>query len=394
MDRQRRRLDQLARFRRNRLHADQPAAAFFNHQLDEAACVEIGERARHVVERQQAAVGLDAVVMRFRLAVADRGDLRIGEHHGRHRGQIDGGVTAGHVDRRAGTGRCCHVDELRLVGTVTGRIDVFHAGPHAGVDDDRALQIDRNARRVQRQVACVRRAAGGDQQPVGAQFAVRRGEHEFAVRMGNLAGLRVFQHFDLFGAKRRRDCLADSRVFTEEQCAARQDRHLAAESGERLRQLQRDDRRTDHGQPLRDSLADQRLGGSPIRRVLQARNWRHGRTRAGGDQATVERHHALAAAVELHDQVATVFEAGFAMQHSDGGIAVQNAFVFGVAQLIDACLLLGQQIAALNRRFSRCNAAVERAFPSQVGNMGGADHNLGRYAADIDAGAADGAALN
>ncbi len=45
------RLDQFARFRGHCLHADQSSAAFFNHQFDEAARVEVGERARHVVQR-------------------------------------------------------------------------------------------------------------------------------------------------------------------------------------------------------------------------------------------------------------------------------------------------------------------------------------------------------
>ncbi|WP_407211225.1 hypothetical protein [Enterobacter cloacae] len=44
-------LDQFARFRGHCLHADQSSAAFFNHQFDEAARVEVGERARHVVQR-------------------------------------------------------------------------------------------------------------------------------------------------------------------------------------------------------------------------------------------------------------------------------------------------------------------------------------------------------
>jgi hypothetical protein len=58
-------LDQLARLGRDGLHAQQPPAAGLGHQLDEAAGVEVGERARHVVQRQRAAVGLDALRMRF-----------------------------------------------------------------------------------------------------------------------------------------------------------------------------------------------------------------------------------------------------------------------------------------------------------------------------------------
>lgn len=66
-------------------------------------------------------------MVRFRLAVAYGRHLRVGEHHGRHRGQVQGRVTAGHVDRGASAGRCRHIDELRLVGAVACGVDVFHA---------------------------------------------------------------------------------------------------------------------------------------------------------------------------------------------------------------------------------------------------------------------------
>ena len=62
--------------------------------------------------------------------------------------------------------------------------------------------------------------------------------------------------------------------------------------------------------------------------------------------------------------------------------------------LIDAGLLLGQQLTAVNRRHSCRNTAIERAFQAQMGDVGGTDHDLGRDAADIHAGAADGAALD
>ena len=61
----------------------------------------------------------------------------------------------------------------------------------------------------------------------------------FAALVRDLAGLGVLQHLDPFGAERRRDCLTDGRVFAEEQRTARQDRDLAAQPGEGLRQFQR-----------------------------------------------------------------------------------------------------------------------------------------------------------
>ena len=82
------------------------------------------------------------------------------------------------------------------------------------------------------------------------------------------------------------------------------------------------------------------------------------------------------------------------MHNGDGRITAQDAFVLGVPQFVDAGLLLGQQLTAVNRRHSCRNTAIERAFPAQMGDVGGADHDLGRHTTDVDAGAADGAALN
>jgi hypothetical protein len=56
-----------------------------------------------------------------------------------------------------------------------------------------------------------------NQQLVGAQFTVSRGQHEFAVHMGDLAGLRVLQHLDALGTESGCHGLADGRVFAEEQ---------------------------------------------------------------------------------------------------------------------------------------------------------------------------------
>ena len=279
------------------MHADEPSATFLDDQLDEAACVEVGKRTRHVVQGQGATVGHDPVVMCFRLAVAHGGDLRVGEHHGRHCGQVQGRIAASHVDRSTGAGRCRHIDELRLVGAVAGGIDVWRAGAHAFVDDDSPLRVDGDTRRFQCQAARVRCPASGNQQLVGAYFTVPGGQHEFAANMGDLAGLRVLQHLDALGTESSCHGLADGRVFPEEQGAARQDGHFTAQPGKGLRQFQRHHRRADHGQAFGNGVADQSLGRSPEGRLFQAGNQRHGRAGTRGDQAAVERHHTLAAIV-------------------------------------------------------------------------------------------------
>jgi hypothetical protein len=229
---------------------------------------------------------------------------------------------------------------------------------------------------------------------LGAHCAVADGEHEFTVRVRDLAGLGMLQHLDTFGAERGRDGLTDGRVFTEEQRAARQDRDLAAQPGERLGQFQGHHRRADDRQPGRNRSTHQRFGRSPIRCLFEAKDRRHDRTGSSGDQATVERYRVFAAIVQIDDQCVLVLETGVAVQHGDGRIAVQDAFVLGVPQLIDARLLLCQQFCAVNRRLGRRDATIERTFPAQMCDMRGADHDLRWHAANVDAGATDGAALN
>ena len=65
-----------------------------------------------------------------------------------------------------------------------------------------------------------------------------------------------------------------------------------------------------------------------------------------------------------------------------------------MTQFVDALLLLRQQTLAQDRRRSGRNAVVERTLAPYMGDMRGTDHDLGRYAADIDAGTAEGASLD
>jgi hypothetical protein len=204
----------------------------------------------------------------------------------------------------------------------------------------------------------------------------------------------VVQHLDAFGAEGGRHGFADGRVFAKEQRAARQDGHLAAQPGKGLRKFDGHHRRADHGQPFGDRVAGQRFGRRPEGRVFQARDRWNRRTGPGGDEAAVETHLARAVVSGRHSQRACVLEPGVAAQHGDGRSARQDAFVLGMAQFIDAPLLLRQQALTQDLRRGGGNAAIERALAPQVSDVGSADHDLGRHAADIDAGAAEGAALD
>ena len=228
----------------------------------------------------------------------------------------------------------------------------------------------------------------------GAQLAAIRRQDELFLCMGDSTGLDMLQHLDALGTERGRDGFGDGGVFAKEQCAAREDRDLAAQPGKGLRQFDCHHRRTDHGQPRGNGIARQRLGGGPVGSALQARNRRERGARTSGDETAVEGHRALTAFRQLHGQAVFIHETGLAMQHGDSRGALQDAFVLGMAQRIDAALLLGQQPLAQNGRRRGRQAGIERAFPAQMRNVRGADHDFGRHAADIDAGAADGAPLD
>ena len=65
-----------------------------------------------------------------------------------------------------------------------------------------------------------------------------------------------------------------------------------------------------------------------------------------------------------------------------------------MAQFIDAPLLLSQQALTQNLRRGGGNAVIERTLATQMRNVGSADHDLGRHTSDVDAGAAESAALD
>lgn len=142
---------------------------------------------------------------RFRFGQAHRRHLRVGEHHGGHGGQVEGGLAAGHVDRRARTGGGRDIDELRLISAIAGGIDVRRTAAHLVVNHDIALCAE-----------CLR--------------------HRYT----------------------------DGRILAEEQSMSRQDRDLAAQPRVGLCQFQCDNRRADYGELWRNAVAHQCFGRSPV----------------------------------------------------------------------------------------------------------------------------------
>ncbi len=271
------------------------------------------------------------MALRLGLGQAHRGHLRIGEHHGRHGREVECRIASGHVDGRTRAPGCGHIDELGLIGTVPGGIDVGHVGAQMVVHRNGAARVALHPGGLQIERRRVGRAARRHQQALGPNLATVRGQREAAAGMSHRAGLGVGQDGDALLAERGGNGFADGRIFLREQRVARQDGDLAAQAGEGLGQFQRHDGRADDRQARRNRVAFQRLGRSPVWRAPQARNGWDGRAGAGGDQAAIESEPALAAVVQRHDQRPGVFEAGLAAQGGDGRLAFENAFILGVA---------------------------------------------------------------
>ena len=262
------------------------------------------------------------------------------------------------------------------------------------VDHDGAARVERHADRVQIEAPRVRRPTGGHQKFIGPHLAVIGDQREFVVRERHGGGLCVRQHRDALGAEGLRDGLPDGRIFANEQRAAGQDGDVAAESRERLGELHRDDGRPDDREPRRNAVAREGLGRCPVRRLLQTRNRRYCGARPRGDQATVERNQTLSALGQRHGERVAVRETRLAAHDRDGRHPGEDPLVLGVAQFLDAALLLREQARPVDDRRHGREARIERALAAHVGDMGRTDQDLGRHTADVDAGTPDDAALD
>src|SRR3546814_5059496 len=155
--------------------------ACLDHQLDEAMCVEVDKRTRHVLEGERAAVRFDTGTACLLFTQTHGSDLRVGENRRWHNCQVQRRMAASHVDRRACAGRRCHINEPGLVSAVASGVDVRDVSAHAGVDFDGTLFVDRNSRGFEAEAARVGFAACSNQQSISASFTVICHQHELAI---------------------------------------------------------------------------------------------------------------------------------------------------------------------------------------------------------------------
>ena len=255
-----------------------------DHQLHVGARRFARERGLHRPEIRL--VDIDRTLCRcVGLGQADGGDRRIGEHRAGDGSMIDPRRTP--TEFGVGEGAALgdgHRRQVDAVGHVANGPYAGRRGAAVGIDDHRALVVQRRADRVETQAGGIRMPAGrvehgggGERRAVGAlQRETCAGTPQR--RQRNAAGKR---HPALF----QRAGESAAQVFVEtaqRQGGAIGQRHPRTESGQDARELDGDVPAAQHQQRLRDLAQIEHL----VRRhrVFETRQRRGGRAAAGGDQ--------------------------------------------------------------------------------------------------------------
>ena len=271
---------------------------------------------------------------------AHGGNLGIGKHHRRQERQVQGGITAGHVDRCPGSGGRGHVYKLRLVGAVAGGVDRRHRGAHVIVNDDGAARVDGDTGLGQIQRIGIGPAAGGHQQVIATDFSRLGLQHEHLTVMGHDVRLPMGQYLYAFDLQRALQARAYGRILSGKQRAAHHHGYLGAQAPKGLGQFHGHRRATEHDQVPGNIFRHQGLGGGPIRRLRQPLNLRYRRPRAHGEQDAIRAQGVLRALGLGDDERSGILETRLTAHQGDSGIRRQYAFVFCMPQLRHALLLL------------------------------------------------------
>ncbi len=160
--------DDFARLGGEDLGAEESAARLFRHELDESSGVEVGECPGDVVQAKLAALRLDALCAGLGFGETDRRHLGIGEDHGWHRREVERGIAAQHVDGGPGPPGCRHINELRDIRAVAGRVHVLDCGSQVIIDPDRAIALGLDPDGFQSKLLGIGPAPGCDQKTVSA----------------------------------------------------------------------------------------------------------------------------------------------------------------------------------------------------------------------------------
>ena len=237
---------------------------------------------------------------------------------------------------------------------------------------------------VEIQFGGVRRPAGGDQQRIAGERFVIQGDREVAVVKVDTLGAGLDKHANPFSLERLGEFVTQGRLFLRQQLGPREHGHLGPKAAVGLRGFQRDNRRSDDRQVFRCRRRKQRFGGGPIRHLGKPRDFGDGRRRTRCDQKPIRRYSCLGTVRSADKKRIPILKGRGSADELDGFVAFQNAFVFGVAQLVDARNLLRQHGATIDRRLVPLQA-VEGMMALMLCQLRATDHDFRRHATNVHA---------
>src|SRR5690606_3865507 len=386
-------LNQLGGARADHVNAQHAVGLGVGDDLDEAGGLVGGHGAAAGGERRDADVDVHALGLQRLLGLADPGDFRVGVDNARdqvvvHLGLLPGDALGDHHALFRGL-----VGQHGAAHHVTDGVHARHAGGAVVVDEDEAALVQGHAAVGGQQIGGHRATAHGHDQLVEGQlmFAVGVAEgHDDLLALdlgaghtGAQADVQALLAEDLLGF------LGNLIVGGgQELVHGFQHGDLGAEAGPHGTQFQADHARADHAQAAGHALEVQGAGGVDDDLLVDRSRRDLDRLGAGGQDHVLGGQH-LGGTVGLADfhllagqQLAVAFEHGDAVGLHQGGDAAGEVF--------DDLVLAADHGRHVHLHVTGADAVNLEALLRLVGRVRAVKQSLGRDAADVQAGAAQG----
>ncbi len=183
---------------------------------------------------------------------------------------------------------------------------------------------------------------------------------------------------------------ADGLVFAGQDAGLHLDhRDPRAETEEGLGQFEPDHGTSEDHEVLGPLTGGERFGGGPVGRLRKPRYGRNRRTGTGRNEDPIRLEGlGLAPFGRLDGEDLWGHEGRHPTHEEDVGVRVENVLILGLAEFIDARLLLGEELRRVEEG-SRPADAPERMMFNLMGDLGGTDQDLRGHTAHIHTGAAE-----
>ncbi len=370
------------------MHADDPSTVALGHNFHDSAQVARNDRSRHMLEAQDAAFAVHALLQRLRLGEPSGSDRRVGEGDARQRSVIQalaGTIEGVFDDKTAVLGG--DVNELRVTGDVTGRPHPWVTGRQIRIDEHFALRADSHADLLESEPARPWTPTGSHEHVLGSKLALSDAEDNFIAVPANRIRCQSFVDFDPFGCEGVADRFADFRLFAASQLRAHKHRDVTAKVREQLRLL--------HGHV--SAADDQQRGGELFelhrRRRRQVPGFRQ--SRHVGNVGFGARGNEIVArlnASSVHVQGRAFDEASVSFEQLEA-VLVSQLDVLALTQVTDDLVFRGNQLRHVHGPGIGGDSG-KAGMQGTVPCLGAGQQRFGRNAADVDARPADGSALD